>query len=161
MDPKTQRAIELTKSAYHAFENKNLVKARALLEEALSLTYGLPDTHNEYGLVLTRMNEFPKARKHFMQAIQMAPNNPKFWMSLAGWYLDQGDPHQALLLVDKIEGINPNYPTINVARMRIAHALGATESEINKYRGKALAIYMKTGKRADGTPLKDNDLDRI
>ncbi len=59
------------------------------------------------------------------------------------------------------EQLDPSYPTIEVAKMHISQAMGATPAVIEAYREKARKLYEMRGRRADGTPFRSGDIDRI
>lgn len=154
-------AARLTGDAYNAVERGDFKTARSLLEEALRLADDIPDTHSEYGFVLSAFNEYSKARKHFMRAIQIAPSNPKFWVNLGRWYFDQRKYSEALTCILHAEKLDSSYPTIEVAKMHITKAMGATPDVIEAHRQKALELYKNRGRRADGSPLQPGDIVRI
>jgi len=154
-------AIQLTNSAYFDVERGDLINGRAKLETALKLADDIPDTHNEYATILASLGEFEKARQHIERAINLSPNEPKFWACLSKWYFDRQDFSEALNTILVAEKLDPSYPTIEVAKMRISRAMGATPDVIRAHQENASKLYEMRGRRADGTPFRSGDLNRI
>ncbi len=156
-----KEATQLTNLAYQDVERRDFKSARTKLEQALELAQDLPDTHNEYATVLGFFGESQKAREQIECAIWLDPNNPKFWMCLSRWYYDHRCFPQASKAILVAEEIDPNYPTIQVARLHISQALGDSQTRSEAYRKKARELYEMRGRRADGTPFRPGDIDKI
>ncbi|MBN1154713.1 hypothetical protein JXB12_07320 [candidate division KSB1 bacterium] len=156
-----EEAAKLTNDAYNAVERGDFAGAKRLLERALQLCEDIPDTHSEYAFVLSTLGEYNRARDHFLRAIQLSPSNPKFWVNLGKWYFDRENYSEALTCILHAEKLDSSYPTIEVAKMHIANAMGATPDVIEAHRKKALELYNNRGRRADGSPLQPGDIEKI
>lgn len=157
----TRGAAKLTTRAFQAVEIGDFHSARTYLEKALNLDDSLADTHSEYGSVLSHFSDIANAREHFLRALELEPENPKFWINLSKWYYNKGKLDQALKCVYFAEKIDPRYPTIAVARMHIMQAKNAPPAVVEAQRRKAYELYKSRGRKADGVPLSEGEIDRI
>jgi tetratricopeptide (TPR) repeat protein len=159
-DRNREKAIRLTNEAFHDVERRDLRSAKRKLEQALKLAE-LPDTHNELAVVSARLGDRQAARRHLDRAIELSPDKPKFWSGLSGWYLEEKDYDKALECILVAESLEPGYPPIQLAKMRIAEAKGATADEVEEYRERARELYQRRGKRVNETPLPEGFVDTV
>lgn len=90
LDPVMDRVREQSRSpqfyqeaALDAAAQGDLVSARALLVQALTLAPNDPLIVTNYGEVLAREGLLPEAREAFLQLIELQPNDPDAWFYLA------------------------------------------------------------------------------
>ena len=90
LDPVMERVRELSRSpqfyqeaALDAADQGDLVSARTLLVQALTLAPNDPLIVTNYGEVLAREGLLPEAREAFLQLIELQPNDPDAWFYLA------------------------------------------------------------------------------
>ena len=159
-DRKLAEAIRLTNEAFYDVERHDLKSARRKLESALKLAE-LADTHNELAFVSARLGDRQAARQHLDRAIELNPDNPKFWSGLSGWYFEEKEYDKALESILVAESLEPGYPPIQLAKMRIAQATGATADEVEEHRERARELYRRRGRRGDGTALGDGFVDTV
>ncbi|TWU08417.1 tetratricopeptide repeat protein [Stieleria varia] len=159
-DPK-YLAAQLVNLAFDDVSRGDFRAAKSKLEKSLQLNERCADAHSEYALVLLKLDQHPKAEFHIMRAIELEPRSPKFWLALAKWHFDIKQFDQASKSVLVAEAIDPNFPSVALAKMHILNARGGSPQSIEALGEQARQIYNQTGKRADGTKLQMGDIERF
>ena len=160
--PTRRQARRLTNEAYFLWEQGDPLKAGMLLEKAIEADPTYAHAHSEYGMINTNFDrDYTQAEKHIKIAIQLSPNEPKFWNNLSYTYFKQGKLNDALAAVSVAEKLNPNYASACLAKAEIIRAMGKSEEEVRPLVEKARQIYEQTGLRSDGTPLGEGELERF
>ena len=75
---------------------------------------------------------FPRAKDVYNQAISLAPNYPKSYLSLAELYFDSSDNKNAMIYAQKAIDLKPNYTDAFFLMSQIEVANGDTDSAIKR-----------------------------
>jgi tetratricopeptide (TPR) repeat protein len=83
-------------TAEHGYQQAKILIAAGQVEEAVSILEILTDTypnrgifHNDLGVLYTQMDNLPKARAHYEQAVNLSPTNGTFLKNLGDFYLSK------------------------------------------------------------------------
>ncbi|MDP2925855.1 MAG: tetratricopeptide repeat protein [Nanoarchaeota archaeon] len=156
--PNRRQARTLTREAYFLWERGDPLRAGMLLENAIEADPTYSHAHSEYGMINNNFDrDYARAEKHIKIAIELEPNNPKFWNNLAFTYFKKGDLEQALASVTVAGTIDPNYASAYAVKAEIIKAMGKSEEEVQPLVEKARQLYEQTGLRSDGTPLRKGE----
>ncbi|MDP2926143.1 MAG: tetratricopeptide repeat protein [Nanoarchaeota archaeon] len=135
----------------------NLIRAGDLLEQAIDTDPTYAHAHGEYGHVNLIDEDYDRAEKHTKIAIQLQPNEPKFWNNLAYTYFKKGDLRRAFVSVTVAGIIDPNYASAYLVKADIIQAMGGSQKEVQNLAERARRLYEQTGLRSDGTPLREGE----
>jgi len=156
-----RKAIEFINKAYYLVESGNIWEAKKLLLNAMDICDEIPDGHNELGLVYYRLGDYPSAYHHALRAIELDSANPKFHNSLAFVLMSMDRLDEALTSAYTAIELDSNYASGHLLVSRILKKMGRTDKEVSHHKEIARKIYGLTGRRSDGTSLKEKDLERL
>lgn len=160
--PNRKQARALTRKAYFLWEQGDPLRAGMLLENAIEADPTYSHAHSEYGMINTNFDgDYDRAEKHIKIAIELEPNNSKFWNNLAFTYFKKGDLEHALASVTVAETLNPNYASAYAVKADIKKAMGTSEEEITSLVDRARQIYESSGLRSDGTSLRKGEPEKF
>jgi len=83
----------------------------ALLAKDIERSEGLPDTHGlhfRYAMSCYLQQKFPEAEKHLLEAYRQQPEMDRYMMGLATYYVQFGNPKEALVYIRLLLEIDPN-----------------------------------------------------
>ncbi|MPQ55545.1 tetratricopeptide repeat protein [Duganella sp. FT27W] len=123
------------------------------LEEALkdydAILASAPDhalvLHNR-GLLLGRLGRHAQAVNELRRAVQLAPDEGEFWLSLARGLVQTGEPGEALDIVDHVQSRGYQSPTIE---QLVAQASAALPVEPNDAARQIIIDLYNAGRHAD------------
>lgn len=155
LDPVMDRVREQSRSpqfyqeaALAAADAGDLVGARTLLVQALTLSPNDPLIVTNYGEVLAREGLLPEAREAFLRLIELKPNDPEAWFYLAQVEELLGRGQAATVAYQRLAELSNNDRRADVglafvalssgdyrgARDRFAALVNATSDEDERYR---------------------------
>lgn len=105
---------ELFALAIEAYRGGDYSKARLLLERASLASSNHAETHHLLAVLLAREGGFNEARKHFLVALQNAPERYDFCCNYALFLHDTGDSEQAASLFAQVIQVKADFaPALN------------------------------------------------
>ncbi len=149
---------ELVNRAYYLVESRNFSEAKKLLQKALDISDDIPDAHNELGLIYYLSGDYPSAYHHTCRAIELDSTNPKFHNGLACVLMGMNQLDEALTVAYTAIELDPGYASAHSLVSTILKKMGKSDKEASYHKEVARKIYELTGKRSDGTPLRETDL---
>ena len=101
-------------------------KAIAEYEIALAKRPTLPNLHYQIGHLEWKSYKAGEARKEFQAELAMNPRHAGALFDLSSTYLREHQPEKALVYLDQVYKLNPNYPDLH-------DFLGIAYSQLNRY----------------------------
>ena len=125
VDAKNVEAYELLGRLY--LYKKDLPLAKETFEFLAKLSKDDPSVIAIIGEVETMLGEHAKAFKHFQQAVELSPKNPKYLDFLISSAIENKDVHEATSTLDRLREVNPENKKIELFEKRIAAVREATK----------------------------------
>ncbi len=149
---------DLINRAYYHVEQREYKKALELLNQALKINESMAPAHNELCVIYTMLGRINDAYHHGMRAVELDPSEPKYHNSLSSALYDVGRFQEALNSAKTAISLDPTYSSAYMAVSHIFKALKTPEEDIREIERQGKELYLHSGSRGDGTPLRGNDL---
>ncbi len=105
--------------ADHAQNPARLVEAQAHFEEVLRASPSHPTAHHRLGVVADLNHDYPRAERHYAQALQQSPHDSQLLHDIGYSYLLQDKPEQAIPYLQQALTLSP---TFDMAARKLADA---------------------------------------
>lgn len=102
-------AIALQYSGVIAYQSGDYTKGIQLIEQAIRIQPGIPDFHNNLGLVFQATGNHQQAEKYFRQAIALNPDYVEAYNNLGLILEATGHPENAIPCYDKAVSLRPDF----------------------------------------------------
>lgn len=117
---KYSRAVELTRGG-------QLDEAETLFKEILETLPGLAPVHQNLGYISAQREDWPNAEKHYLEALDLDPEEPAIKHGLVRVYRGSGQKEKALALVNQMAEEYPEDATAQYNRALFLNDTGETE----------------------------------
>jgi tetratricopeptide (TPR) repeat protein len=117
---KYSRAVELTRGG-------RFDEAEALYKEILETLPGLAPVHQNLGYIYAQREDWPNAEKHYLEALELNPEEPAIKHGLIKVYQGSGQDEKALALVNQMAEEHPEDATAQYNRALFLNDAGKTE----------------------------------
>ncbi|MDB4972055.1 MAG: repeat protein [Myxococcaceae bacterium] len=112
----------------------SLTRARALLEESVSLDDKLWEAHYDLGLTLRQLGDLEGARAELMRANELAPKSIEPLWALAECELTRGDPEHAASLLEQFVALEPTRVDARLALAAVERERGRLDQALSTAR---------------------------
>jgi tetratricopeptide (TPR) repeat protein len=92
-----------------SYQNENHEEAAGLIKRAIEIQPGIPDFHNNLGLVFHAMGELERAAACYRQAIALNANYVEAWNNLGLSLEADGQPAEAIPCYERAIALQPDF----------------------------------------------------